>query len=177
MECFVTVNNSRLAYVRQRTELLTRLGLRYLHFQRKHTAGNDPISQVVSMSMNVKANVLVVSRDEMLLRTREMILGAFFSVKGAGRFSEAKTLITETNFDLVVLCHSLTNDECEHLADLAHRQNPRPLVLAMSANGNGGVKPWADKQLGVEEGPYGLLKKCFAMLGFVLKSKARAAQV
>jgi DNA-binding response OmpR family regulator len=127
--------------------------------------------------MNSHARVLVVSRDEMLLRTREMILGAFFAVQGAGRFNEARALLNTKDFDLVVLCHSLTYDECERLAMLAHEKIPRPLVLAMSASSRGGLKPWADKQLGVDAGPYGLLKKCAEMLGFVLKSKARAAHV
>jgi DNA-binding NtrC family response regulator len=127
--------------------------------------------------MNSHARVLVVSRDEMLLRTREMILGAFFAVRGAGRFSEARTLLTNHRFDLVVVCHSLTNDECERLAMIAHEQNPRCLILAMTATSRAGMKPWADKQLGVDAGPYGLLKKCAEMVGFVLKSKARAAHV
>lgn len=125
--------------------------------------------------MNSHARVLVVSRDEMLLRSREMILGAFFAVRGAGRFIEAKTLLTKNDFDLIVLCHSLTPDECERLAVMAHDRTPRCQVLAMSPSSRGSVKPWADKQLGVDVGPYGLLKKCAEMLGFVLKSKARAA--
>ncbi len=125
--------------------------------------------------MNSHARVLVVSRDEMLLRTRKMILGAFFVVQGAGRFSEAATLLTKERFDLVVLCHSLRDGECERLALMAGDQTPRPLILAMSASSaREDIKPWADKQLGVDAGPYGLVKKCAAMLGFVLKSKARA---
>jgi len=113
----------------------------------------------------------------MLLRTREMILGAFFAVRGAGRFSEARVLLTNNKFDLIILCHSLTQEECERLALIAHEQAHRPLILAMSASSRGNIKPWADKQLGVDAGPYGLVKKCAEMLGFVLKSKARAAHV
>ena len=124
--------------------------------------------------MNSHARVLVVSRDEMLLRSREMILGAFFAVRGAGRFVEARSLLTSNSFDLIVLCHSLTADECERLASMARERAPRCQVLAMSSTSRGSVKPWADKQLGVDAGPYGLLKKCAEMLGFVLKSKARA---
>jgi len=124
--------------------------------------------------MNSHARVLVVSRDEMLLRSREMILGAFFAVRGAGRFVEARTLLTSNNFDLIVLCHSLTPDECERLAAMARDRAPRCQVLAMSPTSRGTLKPWADKQLGVDAGPYGLVKKCAAMLGYVLKSKARA---
>ncbi len=126
--------------------------------------------------MNSHARVLVVSRDEMLLRSREMILGAFFAVRSAGRFTEARALLTSNDFDLIVLCHSLTADECERLAMMAHDRAPRCQVLAMNASSRGGMaKPWADKQLGVDAGPYGLLKKCAEMVGYVLKSKARAA--
>ena len=123
--------------------------------------------------MNSHARVLVVSRDEMLLRTREMILGAFFHVEGAGRFTEARALLDRQRFDLIVLCHSLTSSECEQLAGLAHEHIPCPQILAMSASSRTSVKPWADKQLGVDAGPYGLVKKCAEMLGYVLKSKAR----
>ncbi|HEY2469803.1 MAG TPA: hypothetical protein VGI45_18430 [Terracidiphilus sp.] len=123
--------------------------------------------------MNSHAQVLVVSRDEMLLRSRQMILGAFFLVEGAGRFTEAKVLLNSKPFDLIVLCHSLTPSECEQLAMLARKQLHRPQVLAMSASSRASVKPWADKQLGVDAGPYGLVKKCAEMLGFALKSKAR----
>jgi DNA-binding response OmpR family regulator len=119
------------------------------------------------------ARVLVVSRDEMLLRTREMILGAFFHVERAGRFVEARTLLNHQRFDLIVVCHSLTANECEQLATLAHEQHPQPQILAMSASSRASIQPWADKQLGVDAGPYGLVKKCAEMLGFALKSKAR----
>jgi CheY-like chemotaxis protein len=127
--------------------------------------------------MNSHARVLVVGRDEMLLRTREMILGAFFVVQGAGRFPEAVAAMRRGRFDLIVLCHSLTGDECEALALLAQEQTPRSLILAMSASSQKSVRPWADKQLGVDAGPYALVKKCAEMLGYVLKSKAKAAHV
>jgi DNA-binding response OmpR family regulator len=119
------------------------------------------------------ARVLVVSRDEMLLRTREMILGAFFHVERAGRFVEAKTLLDHKRFDLIVVCHSLTSSECEQLATLAHEQVPHPQILAMSSSSRASLLPWADKQLGVDAGPYGLVKKCAEMLGFALRSKAK----
>jgi hypothetical protein len=47
----------------------------------------------------------------------------------------------------------------------------------MSASSGANCKIWADKQLGVDAGPYGLVKKCAEMLGYVLKSKARAAHM
>ena len=125
--------------------------------------------------MNSRARVLVVSRDEMLLRTRKMILGAFFVVEGAGRLPEAVTALKRSRFDLIVLCSSLTADECEALAFLSQQHTPRPLILAMNPTSRTSEKTWADAQLGVDAGPYAQLKKCAEMLGYVLKSKARAA--
>lgn len=102
-----------------------------------------------------------------------MILGAFFQVEGAGRFIEAKALMSQQSFDLIVVCHSLTPRECEQLAMLAHELIPRPQILAMSASSRSTLQPWADRQLGVDVGPYGLVKKCAEMVGYVLKSKAK----
>ena|ERR1700760_3360168 len=127
--------------------------------------------------MSSNARVLVISRDEMVLRTRVMILGAFFQVEGAGRVGEAIARLKTHNFDLIVLCHSMSPDDCERIVMLAHEQDPRPQILATTASSRAGVQPWADKQLGVDAGPYGLVKKCAEMLGFVLKSKARATHV
>ena len=56
--------------------------------------------------------VLVVSRDVPLLRTRDLMQGTFFSVLTAGTVAEARNLIEEEQFDLLVLCHSLTEQEC-----------------------------------------------------------------
>jgi len=123
------------------------------------------------------AHVLIVSRDEMLLRTREMLLGSFFSVQGAGRANDAKDLIARTHFELIVLCHSLSSDECGQLAALAQDQYPRPKILAMNATGVNPSNSWADMQLGVDEGPYGLIKKCAEMLDYTMESKAKAAHV
>jgi NAD(P)-dependent dehydrogenase (short-subunit alcohol dehydrogenase family) len=123
------------------------------------------------------AHVLIVCRDEMLLRTREMLLGSFFNVQGAGRATDAKDLIAKSHFELIVLCHSLSEDECRQLAVLAQEQYPRPKILAMNATGVNPSNSWADMQLGVDEGPYVLIKKCAEMLGYTMKSKAKAAHV
>ena len=125
--------------------------------------------------MNSHARVLVVSRDEMLLRSKTKKKKTKNTKQNTRRFNEARALLTSDTFDLIVLCHSLTPDEAERLASMARQRSPRCQVLAMTASSRGTLKPWADRQLGVDAGPYGLLKKCAEMLGFVLKSKARAA--
>jgi DNA-binding response OmpR family regulator len=126
--------------------------------------------------MNSNFRILIVSLDEMLLRTRELILGGFFFVEGAGRISEARSLIENHAFNLIVLCHSLTDDECAELAQLAKSRNPSIRILALSPQGSD-FKPWASKQIGVDRGPYALLNECAALLGVRLKSKARQASL
>lgn len=66
----------------------------------------------------------LLGRDEMLLQTRKLILGSYFQVDVAGRVSHAAQLMAECSFDLIVLCSSLSDHECERLAELAQTQSP-----------------------------------------------------
>ena len=126
--------------------------------------------------MKSAATILVVSPDESLLRTREWILGTYFAVKAAGRFSEAIAMAMNFDFDLVVLCHSLPDDECNQLAIAAQRRHPSTQILALDGAGPFRSKPWSNQRVGVDAGPFGLVKKCAQMLGYPLKSKAKLAQ-
>ena len=124
--------------------------------------------------MNSQLSVLIVSRDEMLLRTRELIFGAYFRVATAGRPTEAVPQLKSTHFDLVVLCHSLRDDEGKLLADLAHHHARPGKTLALKPITNfGDERPWADDEIGVDAGPYGLLLKAAQMLNFRISSKAK----
>jgi CheY-like chemotaxis protein len=125
--------------------------------------------------MNVGPHVLVVSRDEMLLQTRQLILGTFFQVNGAGRMQEVQALMASKKFDLIVLCYSLSNTDCQRVCDLAACQTNRPQILMLRAAGSDLARPGADEELGAEAGPYGLLKKAAEMLAFDLKAKLPSA--
>ena len=74
--------------------------------------------------MNKGAHVLLVSRDQMLLQTRALILGAYFQVQSAGRVTEAEAAMAKTAFDLVVLCYSLSDGEYSRLAELCGGRTP-----------------------------------------------------
>lgn len=77
-------------------------------------------------------------------------------------------------FDLMILCHSLRDHECEILANLAHAQHPPSKVLALGPRTDVIEKePWADEQIGVDAGPFGLLMKSASMVNFKIKSKAK----
>lgn len=130
----------------------------------------------LTTGMNQGARVLVISRDPMLLQTRELILGAFFQVNGAGRIQEAEELIATYAFDLIVLCYSLSLSDCGRVAELVQNLNPRPRILNLRATGSPPSGPGSDAELMIEAGPYGLLKKSAEILGVDIRANGQSAQ-
>jgi DNA-binding NarL/FixJ family response regulator len=126
--------------------------------------------------MNRGAHILVVSRDQMLLQTRALILGAYFQVESAGRIPEAELAMSRIDFDLVVVCYSLPDDEYRKLMDLVAVQGHRPKVLILNNAVNGRIRGGADGETITDSGPYQLLKKAAEMVGFPLKPMGRAAR-
>jgi DNA-binding response OmpR family regulator len=126
--------------------------------------------------MNNGTHVLIVSRDQMLLQTRALILGAYFQVESAGRVAEAKAAMAKIAFDLVILCHSIPDDEYRKMIELCESQNPRPKILTLNAATNGHHRA-GDGDCALECGPYELLKKTAEMVGFPLKQMGRASTV
>jgi hypothetical protein len=126
--------------------------------------------------MNNGAHVLLVSRDQMLLQTRSLILGAYFQVESAGRVPEAEAAMAKTPFELVVLCYSLSDDEYRKLIELCRCQLPQPRILTLHAASNGRPRPCGDGEYTIDQGPYELLKKTAEVLGFPLKPMGRASR-
>jgi DNA-binding NtrC family response regulator len=125
--------------------------------------------------MKSNAHVLIVGKDETLLQTRRLILGTFFHVETAGRVSHAAGILTEQSFDLIVLCYSLTDDECQKVLEMVAYQDPQPQVLSMSTFGRPAAALGIHEELSAEDGPYALVKKCAQMLDVDLKGLGRAA--
>ena len=85
--------------------------------------------------LSMTAEVLVFSRDQLLLETRQLILGAFFQARGAGNIEDAEALLAMHRFDLIVLCSTLSEQECERVLELVEYRKPRPQILIMGAQG------------------------------------------
>lgn len=126
--------------------------------------------------MKSNAQILIVGRDETLLRTRQLILGTYFQVETAGRISHAAGILLERRFDLVVLCYSLSEDECQQVAGMTGKQEPRPLILELSMHGRACAGIGAHEELSSEDGPYALVEKAAEMLGVELKTIGRASR-
>lgn len=121
--------------------------------------------------------VLVVSRDPMLLQTRQLILGAFFEVRVAGRIREAESLMSRFAFDLIIICYTLSEPERQAVMDLVADRKRRPMILVLSPMGRPPEEPVAEREIMTEAGPYYLLKKSAEMLGVDIKAKANLVEV
>jgi DNA-binding response OmpR family regulator len=66
--------------------------------------------------------ILTISHDEMLLATRAAVLRKTKAEVVAATANEAKKILKTRQFDLVVLCHSLSIEETLEIASLAHQQ-------------------------------------------------------
>jgi len=122
-------------------------------------------------------HVLVVSRDPMLLQTRQLVLGAFFEVRSAGRIREAESLMSRYSFDLIILCYTLGESECQAMMDLTADLKRRPKLLVLSPMGRPPDESVAGGAMMMEAGPYYLLKKSAEMLGIDIKVKANLVEV
>ena len=122
--------------------------------------------------MHNHSQILVVSRDQMLLQTRRLILGTYFDVEAAGRISEAGSILSERDFDVIVLCDTLSDTECHQIADLVRDRKPQPTLFALRGPGNKNANCSVGRNL-VAGAPLELLKECAEVLGYDLRGKHR----
>lgn len=124
--------------------------------------------------MGGQKSILVVSTDLMALQTRKLMLGAYFDVFAAGRVLEANRLLAERRFDLIVLCYTLSDDDCRKIVDTAQKHCPFAKILVLTATGYAATHATAGPYfLAAEEGPFILVKKSAELLGFEFRSKGR----
>lgn len=128
--------------------------------------------------MGGQKRILVVSSDLMALQTRKLMLGAYFDVYAAGRVVEANRLLAERRFDLIVLCYTLPDHDCQKIVDTAQKHCPFAKILMLTVTGYAASHAAADPYfLAAEEGPFVLVKKSAELLGFEFRSKGRLVRV
>jgi len=124
--------------------------------------------------MDGQKRVLLVSRDLTVLQTRKLMLGAYFDVRAAGRVVEATILLGEQPFDLIVLCYTLTEDDCRKVLTAAQLRCPGAKILSLTLTGYAASRSARQSYcLSAEEGPFILVKKSAELLGFEFRSKGR----
>ena len=108
----------------------------------------------------------------MLLQTRRLILGTYFEVEAAGRMSEAGSILSKQDFDVIVLCDTLSDSECAQIAEMVRDREPQPALLSIPGPGTKNHDRLVGRNLSTGA-PLQLLKECADVLGYDLHAKHR----
>jgi DNA-binding NtrC family response regulator len=120
--------------------------------------------------------ILLVSKDVTILQTRKLMISAYFEVHAAGRVAEAMMLLSERTFDLIILCHTLTNDECAKVIQAARERRAQTKILMLTTAGCAERTIVDYAHIAPEEGPFYLLKRSAEVLGFEFRKKGSMVQ-
>jgi hypothetical protein len=122
----------------------------------------------MTVTINNDERILIVGRDSLIFRLRRLLLGGYFHVDAANRLSEAKLLIAQQKFDLVILCSTLTGEECDQIIAVLHKAEcfPNFLFLGRSERHQPEARCFT---LSAEVGVFHLLKGSAELLGFEFK--------
>jgi len=115
-----------------------------------------------------RAQVCLASWDEALLRSRTMMLGAYFSVDAAGGFPECLRMLRKNRYDLLVLCYTLDDHQQQALATAA-RETCSSISVLVLRTGQSSDKPFADYLFEISRGPGQLVAQCAGILGCTIK--------
>jgi hypothetical protein len=75
--------------------------------------------------------ILLFGHDAMLLSTRQWLMEEYGNVQRTGDIRDLRTLAESHSFDLVVVCHTATPEECQQLLDVIQRQSPEASFLSL----------------------------------------------
>ena len=108
--------------------------------------------------MKSPAAILVYGRDPALLETRRMVLASVgYDVTEAANLSQVKRTLSERPLDLLILCHSLSTDDCHHTLALATSRWPLMRILVLTAGASGCSTQLISEVLDAIKGPRELL--------------------
>jgi hypothetical protein len=124
------------------------------------------------LAAGLKPKILCVGRDPSLNRTRQLVLERQFEVRVAQSVTEAFALLSGQRFDLVLLCYSLSDEECRSAADFVHGL-PSPIRILALAEGRERLALAKQDEEFVSSGPAELLKKAAAMVEFPAEDTKR----
>ena len=115
--------------------------------------------------MSTSARVLCFGKDKPLVETRGKVLQhAGFLLTLATNLDEYEALLRDTEFDLVVLCHSLSLNECESAAQYVHQVQPYARTLVLKAMKRGCSDSFIEETIEALRGPHALINKIQEML-------------
>ena len=108
--------------------------------------------------MPVPASVLVFGRDHQLVHTRSLILErAGFHVHTAASLADIQLLPSKPHIDVMVLCHSLSTQDCDEALILTHERWPDIQTIALVAGPSDCGSDSTDAVMETHEGPAKLI--------------------
>ena len=108
--------------------------------------------------MAISSSILVYGCDLTLLETRSWLLErAGFEVLQAKELSEAKQIVSTQSIHLLLLCHSLSVEDCQSILEAADTLQPTMKRLVMTANRELCSRGEAEPQLSAFAGSRALL--------------------
>jgi hypothetical protein len=108
----------------------------------------------------------------MLLFTRKCILEREFSAEictGLGRLGE---MLAQGPVQIVVVCHSVPDSECEQVIELSRAAWPEVKILVLQEGAHGDCSLHSDGTMENLEGPPALLQEVHAPLGIAAPQRA-----
>lgn len=76
--------------------------------------------------------VLCFSREAVLLETRQQVLNKRYSVVGVNSVEEMMALDPGLEFDVVILCHTLSVNDCDFSTQFVRARWPGAKIVALS---------------------------------------------
>jgi DNA-binding response OmpR family regulator len=110
--------------------------------------------------MPTPAAVLVFGRDYQLVHTRSLILEkAGFRVRTASSLPDLHQLLSEPSMDVMLLCHSLSTEECNQALAMAQERWPHIQTISMLSAASGCVSDATDAVMNASDGPARLIQE------------------
>lgn len=106
----------------------------------------------------------------MLLYTRKRILDREFLVERCDTVAGLTQILSRGPLDLILLCHSVPDSECEEVIERVRAESPGVKVLVLHESFPGVCSAHSDATMESLDGPPALLHEIHALLG------TRAAQ-
>lgn len=110
-----------------------------------------------------KTSLLCIGRDELLLETRLRVLSLRYLARGARNIEEMNDVIAE-HFDLILFCHSLSDEQRDTAVVFARKNWPNAKLLGISEMDTEWRRGIFDAEVGAWEGPDALLRSVEQLL-------------
>lgn len=101
----------------------------------------------------------------MLLYTRERILDKEFVVDRCEDLACLTETLSRCSLDLVLICQSVPDAECEAVIDMVRTASPEVKVLVLQVGQHGSCSVHSDAAMESLDGPPALLHEIHALLG------------